>query len=79
MEPPHHPPQKNKTPHTHTHKHTHTHTLTHTHTPKHHHPQEINRIPNPLDEANAGAVTNFGWPCIEGGNSVSDIFQNFLK
>lgn len=22
---------------------------------------------------------NFGWPCIEGVNSVSDIFQNFLK
>ncbi|KAM3567793.1 hypothetical protein VYU27_010069, partial [Nannochloropsis oceanica] len=39
--------------------------------------EEINRLPNPLD--NNGQVTNFGWPCIEGTNSVSDIFQNFLK
>jgi hypothetical protein len=43
------------------------------------HKQEINRIPNPLDEMNEGQVVNFGWPCIEGVNAVSDIFQNFLK
>jgi hypothetical protein len=35
--------------------------------------EEINHIPNPLD---LDYVMNFGWPCIEGENSVSDIFQN---
>lgn len=28
--------------------------------------EEINRVPNPLDPANAGKMPNFGWPCYEG-------------
>ena len=38
--------------------------------------EEINRIPNPLTNYD---TVNFGWPCIEGSNSVSDIFQNVRR
>lgn len=42
--------------------------------PSTHHPtQEINRIPNPL--AVGFQQPNFGWPCVEGINAVSDIYQ----
>lgn len=38
--------------------------------------EEINEIPDPMK--NAGVVTNFGWPCLEGKDGISDMYQNYL-
>merc|ERR1711988_767250 len=38
--------------------------------------EEINMIPNPLVNEE---IVNFGWPCVEGDDGVSDMYQNYLR